>query len=169
MAGAVNLPARSPVSVPGPTGRRPWSTMLLREWAALKYPGVYLQEQVRLGPTSAVPVGQVLTPELEAMLRVVWWYADGILITPTEVLIVEAKMPPDTRAVGQVLFYQELAPTTPALTAYLSLPFTPVVLFAESDDRVNRFCRRLGVRVEIFTPSWIADYLVAVQFRRRLS
>lgn len=163
------LPSRSPVSVPGPTGRRPWSTMLLREWAALKYPGVLLQEQVRLGPTSANLQGVSVDPTLEAMLRVENWYADGLLVTPAEVVIVEAKVKADPSAISQVLFYQRMAARTPALAGLLSLPFAPVVLYAESDADVTQFARQLGCRVEIYTPIWIADYLVAVQFRRRSS
>src|SRR5271163_703649 len=73
-------PTRSPVAVPGPTGRRPWSTILLREWAAMKYPGVRLWEQVRLGPTSVQLVNVHIDPALENAIRVENWYADGILM-----------------------------------------------------------------------------------------
>ena len=163
----LSLPARPPVAVPGPTGRRPWSTMLLREWAAVKYPGVLLQEQVRLGPTSASVVNMQLSPALEAALRVENWYADGLLITPSEVVCVEAKVASSPGAVGQVLFYQRLLVGTPQLTPYLALPFVACVLFAEKDDTVDQWARQMGVRVEIYTPSWIADYLTQVQFRRR--
>jgi hypothetical protein len=141
--------------------------MLLREWAALKYPGVLLQEQVRLGPTAATVSGVSIDPTLEAMLRVELWYADGLLITPVEVLIIEAKVKADPSAISQVLFYQRMAIRTPALADVLHLPLTPVVLYAESDNDVTQFARQLGCRVEIYTPGWIADYLVAVQFRRR--
>jgi hypothetical protein len=141
--------------------------MLLREWAAVRYPGVLLREQVRLGPTSARTVGVTLDPALERALRVENWYADGLLIAPHEVAIVEAKVAATPGAVGQVLFYQRLMVSTPELTSSLNLPFVAVVLFAESDDTVNQWARQMGCRVEIYTPSWIADYLTQVQFRRR--
>ena len=83
---------RSPVSVPGPTGRRPWSTELLREWASKRYPGEVLSEQVRLGPTSSQLSGVQVSPALEAMLRVNNWYADGLIIRASEVLLIESKM-----------------------------------------------------------------------------
>ena len=141
--------------------------MLLREWAALKYPGYWLREQVRLGPTQSSLVNVQVSPALEAALRVWNWYADGVLVAPGEVLVIEAKVQPTPAAVGQVLFYLELMASTPELTASLSLPFVPMVLFAESDSRVTRFAQAKGVRVEIYTPAWIADYLTQVQFRRR--
>ena len=65
-----SVPTRSPVAVPGPTGRRPWSTILLREWASMRFPGVHLYEQVRLGPTSAKLIGVEVSPALERALRV---------------------------------------------------------------------------------------------------
>jgi len=162
------LDTRSPVAVPGKRGRRPWSTMLLREWAALRYPDARLVEQLRLGPTQAKLLGVEVSPALEAALRVENWYADGVLVLPSEVLIIEAKVKATPGAVGQVKFYVRQAFATLDLQRYMNLPFTPVVLFAEDDAAVSQFCRNEGCRVEIYTPHWIADYLTQVQFRTRL-
>src|SRR5258707_15663059 len=94
-------PTRSPVTLPGPTGRRPWSTQLLREWAAIKYPSAHLFEQFRLGPTSAHLSGVKVSPALEALLRVELWYADGVLPLPNETLVIEAKVKATPGAIGQ--------------------------------------------------------------------
>lgn len=165
MSAAVTV--RPPVSVPGPTGRRPWSTQLLREWAAAKYPGVQLLEQVRLGPTSSSLVGVTVAPALEAMLRLNNWYADGLLVLNHEVLCIESKMTATPGAISQVKFYVREMMRTPSLQNLMQLPFVPVVLFAEDDADVTLFARSEGCRVELFTPPWIADYLTQVQFRNR--
>lgn len=141
--------------------------MLLRQWAAVNYPGIYLQEQIRLGPTVESVKGVTLSPALEAALRVWNWYADGWLAAPTENLLIEAKVHPDPGAVGQVLFYRSLVLQTPAIVDRLAFPIVPMVLFAEDDSGVTKFAQSLGCRVAIFTPDWIADYLTQVQFRRR--
>jgi hypothetical protein len=164
---SVTVAERSPVAVPGKTGRRPWSTMLLREWAALKYPGAKLLEQVRLGPTEAKLSGVTVSPALERALRVENWYADGVIALPDQVLFIESKVKATPGAVGQVKFYIRQAFATPDLQPLMSLAFVPVVLFAEDDAAVSQFCRNEGCRVEIFTPQWIADYLTQVQFRNR--
>jgi len=143
--------------------------MLLREWAAIKYPGVLLREQLRLGPTAASLPGVTVSPALEAALRVENWYADGLMILPTSILMIEAKVMAVPAAVGQVLFYKRLASTTPELAPYANLPVIPVVLYAELDSTVSLFAQQLGCRVEVYTPKWIADYLTQVQFRRRSS
>lgn len=166
---SATITVRPPVSVPGPTGRRPWSTQLLREWAAAKYPGVQLLEQVRLGPTSSSLVGVQVAPALEAMLRLNNWYADGILVLAHEVLCVESKMAATPGAISQVKFYVREMMRTPSLQNLMQLQFVPVVLFAEDDEDVTRFARAEGCRVELFTPPWIADYLTQVQFRNRVT
>jgi hypothetical protein len=157
----------SPVAVPTASGRRPWSTMLLREWAAAAYPGFQLYEQYRLGPTHASLVGVTVTPGLEEALRVLNWYADGVIYAPNETLLIEAKMKPNPSAVGQALFYLRLLPSTPQHNSKPYAPMVPVVLFAESDPTVTVFAQSLGVRVVTYTPAWVADYLNQVQLRPR--
>ena len=160
---------RSPVSTPTRTGRRPWSTLLLREYSVRMFPGEQLVEQLRLGPTSSHLVGVTVTPALEAALRVSNWYADGVLFLPDKTLIIEAKIKPNPSAVGQVLFYRRLANRTPVFQSRLNLPIEAAVLFAEADNDVTDYARALGVVVFTFTPMWIADYLQLVQFRARSS
>ena len=62
------------------------------------------------------------------MLRVSNWYGDCVVIAPTEVVVVEAKVDPDPGAVGQVLFYRTLIYSTPSLQAYTTMPVQPVVV-----------------------------------------
>lgn len=143
--------------------------MLLREWAAVKYPGYFLREQVRVGPTHESVVGVTIPPALAAALKNWNWYCDGLIVLPDSVLIIEAKVHPDPGAVGQVLFYREIAIGTPELAPLLALPWYPVVLWAEIDDGLNKWAQKFGVRVEVYTPQWIADYLQSVQLRHRRS
>lgn len=139
---------------PFPNGARsriPASSMLLQEWVSVKYAGAQVFYELRLGPTQKSLAGVQVSPALEAMLRVANWYADCVIVTGTEVLVVEAKVDPVPGAVGQVLFYRTLIYATPALQPYTAMPVTPVVLFAEDDSGVTPFARGLGVRVEIYT------------------
>lgn len=161
--------SRSPVAAPGPRGRRPWSTLLLREFSARMFAGEQLVEQMRLGPTSSHLIGVTVTPALEAALRVSNWYADGVLFLADKTLIFEAKIKPNPSAVGQALFYRRLAIRTPVFQSRLNLPIEACVLFAEADSDVSDFARALGVVVFTYTPMWIADYLQLVQFRARSS
>ena len=143
--------------------------MLLREWAPLKYPQGQLFENVRLGPTQAKLVGVEVSPGFARALMVELWYADGLIVLPDQVLVVEAKVKATPGAVGQVKFYIRQLMRMPEMNDLLRLPLIPVVLFAEDDDEVTKFCRQEGVRVELYTPAWIVDYLNQVQFRNRIT
>jgi hypothetical protein len=141
--------------------------MLLREWAAMKYPAVNLFANIKLGPTQAHLVGVKVHPSFERALQVEMWYADGMIDLPSEVLIIESKMQASPQAVGQVKFYCRQVIRTPRFAPLLVKPIVPVVLFAEDDYDVTQFCRTEGVRVELYTPAWIEDYLSQVQFAQR--
>jgi hypothetical protein len=161
-------PTITPGGIPDGVRRRvPASTMLLHEWISMRYPEAMVFYQLRLGPTNRTLVNQVISPELERMLRLANWYADAVILTQSEGLMVEAKVEPRPEAIGQVLFYLRLYWSTPELAPYMGLPFAPVVLFGESDTTVTDFARSLGVRVETYTPPWIATYLERQQFRGR--
>ena len=150
-----------------PSSKVPASRNLLQEWIALKYPQAKVWPELRLGPTNKHLLGVQVSPALEAMLRVSNWYADAVVMTGNELLVIEAKVDPIPGAVGQVLFYRTLIYSTPELQGWTVLPVQPVVLFAEDDSGVTPFARGLGCRVEIYTPPWIATYLEQRQFRNR--
>lgn len=142
-------------------------SLLLDEWLRARYPTAHFAGRLRLGPTAAVVAGVDLNPAQQAMLSSLNWYADAIVLAPNENLIVEAKVVAKPAAIGEILFYQRLLMATPDLTQYLGVRFQPVVLFAEDDRSVADFARSLGIRVEIYTPPWIVDYISSVQFRGR--
>ena len=158
---------RAPVAMPGPTGRKPWSTMLLREWAGARYPGVPLLEQFRLGPTSSELNGRTVSPAMQRMLSVYNWYADGVMVLDDQVLCIEAKVRATPAAVSQVEFYLHQMIRTEALQKYMNRPFVPVVLWAIDDPAVSNYARNRGVRVEVFTPSWVEEYMTSVLYRTR--
>lgn len=132
---------------------------MLAEWIGLRGWSAQAMQQVRLGPTPQYPSGVPLTPALEAMLRNQLWYADLIVPTGTELLVVEAKVKAKPGAVGEVLWYASLVGTTPALAQYASLPVTPCVLFGTINPQLQAWANSLGVRVEYYTPPWLAQYV----------
>ena len=141
--------------------------MLLREWADLRYPGVPLIEQMRLGPTESTLNGVTVSPAMSRMLSVYNWYADGVLVLDDQVLCIEAKLRASPSACSQVEFYLAQMIRTAELQPYMNRPFVPVVLWAVDDPAVSNFARARGIRVEVYTPPWIEEYLNSVLFRNR--
>ena len=142
-------------------------SLLVEEWLSRRYPNVATLGRIRLGPTRATVVGVELTPEHQAMLSVLNWYPDALILAPGEALIVEAKLEAKPRAIGEVLFYRHLLYATPELQQFMPLNVTPAVLFAQDDPAIRAFAHSLGVQVEIYTPQWFPGYLETVQFRGR--
>jgi len=145
-----------------PDGRRrnvQASTKLLHEWALMQpwdTPPVY---ELRLGPTPLSAGVDVLTPEVEAMLRVFNRYADLVGVTSTEILVVEAKMLFDPGAISQLQHYVDLVHYTPILRQYPGRMIVPVILVAFDDPILHQKANAQGIRVIVYSPAWAADWL----------
>jgi hypothetical protein len=101
------------------------------------------------------------------MLAVYNWYADAVIVLDDQVLCIEAKMRATPSAVSQVEFYLGQMIRTPAMQQYMNRPFVPLCLWAIDDPAVSAYARGRGVRVEVFTPSWIEEYMTASLYRTR--
>src|SRR5262249_46155948 len=135
------------------------STRLLKEWSALQpwqEPPIY---ELRLGPTPLSPNVDVLTPQVEAMLRVFNRYADLVGITDQEIQVVEAKIFPDPGAISQVKHYETLIHSTPLLRQYPGRIVQPVILVALSDPIMAQAAAAQGIRWIVYTPAWVSGYV----------
>ena len=126
-------------------------------------PPVY---ELRLGPTPLVANSPTITPAIEGMLRRSNRYADMVGITPTEIQVIEAKVVADPGAISQLQHYVDLVYTTPMLQQYPGRRIQGVLLFAVNDAIVAQRAVAAGLRVIIFTPAWVLDYLNLKYFRR---
>ncbi len=163
MSGA---PSFSPGGVPDGVRRRiPASTRLLHEWSVLQPWIVPPEYELRLGPTPLVAASPNLTPGMVTMLRNSYRFADLVGITAREIQPVEAKMIPGPGDVSQVLHYRDLVYATPLLKQYSGRVVQPVLLWAVDDAIVHQTAVRQGIRVIVFTPAWVMEYL-NTRFRR---
>jgi len=143
------------------------STRLLHEWSVMQpwdTPPIY---ELRLGPTPLSANADNITPNVEAMLRVFNRYADMIGITPTEIQVIECKMVAEPGSISQLQHYVDLVHYTPLIQQYSGRIVQPVLLFAVDDPIIHQKANAVGIRVEIFTPSWVNDYLNIKYFRRQ--
>ena len=132
---------------------------MLQAW---EIPPVY---ELRLGPTPLTANAANITPAIEAQLRASNRYADMVGVTPREIQVIEAKMVAEPGAVSQVLHYRDLVYKTPLMRQYTSRVVQPVLLWAVDDVIIHQIAVRQGIRVIVFTPSWVQDYLGAKFFR----
>jgi hypothetical protein len=158
----------TPGGVPDTPRRRiQASTRLLHEWSIMQPWDVPPTYELRLGPTPLTASAPTITPAIERMLRLFNRYADMVGITPTEIQVIEAKVVAEPGAISQLQHYVDLAYTTPILSQYPGRRIQGVLLFAVDDPIVRQRANAAGIRVTIFTPAWVQDYLNTKYFRRQ--
>lgn len=140
-------------------------TRLVSEYLAAQYPSARTKERVRLGPVVALTPDSNLSEADLKMVGVFRRFADAVAITPNELVLIEGKMRSNPSAVAQLLLYQELVPLTFELYDYLSLPLVLEMVVAVDDPAVRRMAERAGIRVQVYRPDWLPQWVAAVSHR----
>jgi hypothetical protein len=151
----------------GPRRRVQASTNLLHQWVTAVHPNDYAIYELRLGPTPLGPVGYPITPAVEAMLRSSNMYADVVIVEPTQIEVVEAKVVGTPSAVSQLRAYASLVLSTPDLRPYLGRQLVERHLWAVDNALARQMANAAGQVVTIFTPPWIENYLQTKWYRNR--
>lgn len=150
---------------PGSRRRVQASTMLLAEWSMMQ-PFLFAPYyNLRLGPTPLRVYAAVLDAATEAMLRRSNRYADLVGVTDREIWVVESKVVAEPGAISQVLHYRDLIGTTPTLKPHMSKTIQPILLWAVDDPVIHATAVRQGIRVVVYTPAWVQQYLNEKVFR----
>lgn len=120
----------------------------------------YLREYY---PTSAqwkrVRLGSVADPEEARIHNVRLRWADAIVDTGDEIIIIEAKIRATPAALAQLELYEDLFGQTPEFSQHWEKPRRLVVLAAAEDQDVRRLAQDKGMDFVLFRPNWIREYL----------
>jgi hypothetical protein len=152
---------------PGARRRIQASTNLLHAWLAIAHPGALIKYEMRLGPTPLSTPGFPVTPATEAMLRVANMFADAVVIEPTQIMVIEAKVVGQPSAISQLRAYEMLVMNTPELRAHTGKQLVAMHLWAVDNELAHQMATQAGQAVTIYTPTWIEDYLQSKYWRRR--
>jgi hypothetical protein len=140
-------------------------TRLLNEWLAKEHAGDVVYLRVRMGAAVPLQDSAGLSEAERAMVGVWRRWADAVVVTEGERIIVEAKVKASPAAVGQLHLYADLAPFTAELLAYGEKPLVLQLVVGLEDPAVTRLCERFGIRQVVYRPDWLPIYLV--NFQRR--
>jgi len=108
------------------------------------------QTRVRLGP---LPPGE----DARLYMTKLRW-ADIVTFEPNIVTIFEAKLEPNSKAVGQLLEYKNLFFQSPHFQQYATAQVNLVFLTSRIDTSVQEVCESNGVEYKVFRPDWIPLY-----------
>ena len=150
--------------------RRAWQAREMRlvvEYLARNYPKYETRTRVRLGGVPKALDHPDLSEGERRALGVWRRWADAIVIMPTKLVLIEAKIRPGPEAIAQLELYKHLLPKTPELQPHKAKPIELVLLFALEDPVVEQLARAKGIRVVYFKPKWVDEYLSVLYPRER--
>ncbi len=144
-------------------------TRLLSEYVAERYPGAEVHFQFRVGSDPEM-VGVEIIDEAERRLaRNINRRVDALVVTETEVVVIEATMWHPAPKVGRLQEYMLLLPATPEMAEWGGRRVVTELVTAQHDPVAEVLCQRLGYRYVHWEPAWMAEFYAAYPERRRRS
>ena len=145
----------------------PRERRLVSEWTRLTFPTGHVKENVRLGALNPALQDTTLTENELRALGVFRRWVDALVIEPKVVHLVEGKIRNTPGALEQLALYRHLLPLTPELQDVAHLPIVSHLVWVIADPVVEMMAREQGVRVHVYHPPWVDDYLKMLHPRER--
>jgi len=147
---------------------QPRETRLLSEWVSKNYSDSRVFYRVRLGSYPSWAINSINKGAPAAIYKVYQRWADAIVITDKELILIEAKIKADPGVISQINLYEQLLPKTESFQQFRDLPIRKLILMAQSDPEVELLAQRENITVKIFSPPWVTDYLKEIRkYRER--
>lgn len=140
----------------------PREQRLVSEFVAEFYEGYETRTHVHLGSTPPRLRGRFAKPEDERLVGVFRRWADALVFMPDRLVLIEGKILPQPGVLAQLSLYERLIPNTPELAEHKDKRIEKVLVCALEDPLISTLAREEGVRVVIYRPLWIEDYLQIV-------
>lgn len=140
---------------------------MLSEYLAARYPGARWLLNAKLGGDLPPRTGMDLTESERRMLQVYKRYADAVVITTTEIVVIEATILNSLHKVGPLLQYVALVPHTPSLREYLPRRIRGELVTAVPDAVAEHIARRQNLDYVTFSPPWLSEFFAIYPGRVR--
>lgn len=144
-----------------------WEAQYVSEYVATRYPRTPVRLHARLGTAPVSTLDVPLTAEEERIFRYKMRWADAVVFTPAETIVIEGKLRAAeyAKAIGELEIYISLIPYTPEFKDLLAPKIVGELLIPGTDPTVEVLARRKGYRVTIWTPSWFNTFRQTVAAR----
>lgn len=136
---------------------------LVSEYVARFYAGFESRFHVHLGSVPPRIAGRFASDQTKRLVGVFRRWADALIVMDDRLVLIEAKILPQPGVISQLLLYRDLLPKTPELSDVSQLPIEMLLLCAVEDRLISDMARNQGIRVVIFYPTWIDEYLQILQ------
>jgi len=140
---------------------------MVAEYVQRTYREALVFMRLRLGVLEPDVGPRDLSPEETAMLGVFRRWADAVVVTRDELIVVEASIRSDTGDPSKLVLYGRLVPSTPELKAYLGKRLVLELVVAVEDPAVSALAHEMGIRTRVYRPPWLPEYLANLHRRER--
>ena len=123
--------------------------MFINAWVKQEHADAKVYPRMRLGKP------QNADPYMKPLLG----YVDKVVITKEHVLLIEGKIKPNSRAVGQLLQYKKLFTQTPEFEWAWEYPILMILLTPVENKMVKEFAEDQGIYYIIFRPPEVEELL----------
>lgn len=137
----------------------PREKRLVSEFCARYYEGHRVLTHVHLGSMPPRLRGKYALAEEEKMAGVWRRWADALIIMSDKVVIIEGKIKPEPGVISQISLYERIFPNTPEFKEHAHKPIEKIILCALEDPVTTQLAREQNIRVVVFRPLWVDDYL----------
>jgi hypothetical protein len=131
--------------------RRNWEKRLVAEYVGMTYGKSLQWRNVRLG--------EIVNQEAGKMYAFLRRWADAVVITTKEVIVIEGKIKPNPGVISQLQLYLSIFPRTPEYHNYRNWPIRGEIVCALRDTDVERMAREAGLDYVIYEPSFMKEIL----------
>lgn len=131
---------------------------MLSEYLAASYPRDQVRMRVRMGTVQLPATRGLSARDARAVNHVFLRWADAVVLTPTELVVIEAKMRADPSAISQLEVYRDLVPKTQELLPFLDRRVVAELVVSVEDPVVTALAQRRGIRVRAYMPAWFGEW-----------
>jgi hypothetical protein len=140
---------------------------LIAEWVPLHFPGATIVMRASVGAIQPSVDATDLTPAELRRLGTARRWVDALVITATEVHLVEAKITLAPGAIAQLKLYGRLFPYTRDYVQFKDWPRSLHLVYAIEDPVVVALANDEGILTHQYRPPWIEDYIQGLEPRKQ--
>ena len=100
-----------------------------------------------------VRIGLVGTPDELKFYSSLRRWVDAVVLDDREIVLIEAKLVPDPRAVGQLEYYKTIFSSTPEFSEFANYPIRLELLVPTEDQQLRAYCEQRGIKFVVWTIS----------------
>jgi len=137
----------------------PREMRLIAEFCAQRWPEGGYRLRAPLGPIPEAVREAVRPEKWIGAARPFRPEVDALKVEPNRIVLMEAKIFRIMDGLAKLPIYASLVPETPELERYRGLPIEMWLVVCWTAPWLEAAARRVGVRIHLFRPAWIEDYV----------